>query len=615
VIAVGVPRFQLAAPNGIGPVVLRDRRGLVFAEDAHTVSIWDAANGAPQQRIAPASDGTWANAVSMVVSDDGEWLATGASPRVQVWRRPFDKPGNELACYVPRAFSHDAKLLACQTTGLGIWDVAQRRQVTPPAASAPKGLVRVARFAADDRSLVWVTERAVLRWEFATTGAVVPIYQAAARIEYAVIAEGGSAAYVNMSGKKAVIVDLATGKTSDAPADFGVAISPSGQRLALEKSSSLHIVDVATGKSVWNAKLAAPVTRVAFGETDASLAYVESGHMRVATLPKPPSVPAPTARFAGWLGKGVAAIERGDILRAFTLATRAWGPADRAALAVKPLAGAPVWASWIAEAGERSVAAEPSKRHKLAPSARGGEPCNAKQRVWTATGGAKTLAMSCTKPETEGHEDPGWEIGGGWAVGVSATTAAIYDPRTGRRVAALDVPRRKNSHPEFAPVYWQMSLAPAGDWLALLWRRAELQGATGTAASDPRGDAMHVDEAAVSADCVSGERGCRLEYFAELWNVKGSPKRVWQARLERSAGDRTPAQPSGVLAFDRTGGRLLVGFEDGEIRVVSTAAPDTSARSERLHSAAVRVMSIDPESLNVFSADAAGEQRLWSLVP
>lgn len=497
-----------------------------------------------------------------------------------------------------------------------IWDVAQRRQVTPPPASAPKDLVRVARFAPDDRSLVWITDRAVLRWDFAGTGAVAPIFQAPARIEYATIAESGAAAYVRMKGKKAVVVDLATGKTTSAPADFGVAMSPSGARLALELSGAVQVVEAVTGKALWQTKLASPVTRIAFGETDESLVYVEAGRLRVATVPNPPSVPAPTARFAGWLGSGVAAIERGEVLRSLTFATRAWGAADRAALAPKPLAGAPAWATWVADGpGDRSVAAEPSKRHALAPDLRDGEQCNPKLRVWTPTGGAKTLAMTCTRSPMEGHGDPGWEIGGGWAVGFSSSTAAIYDPRTGRRVAAIDVPRRKSSYPEFAPAYWQMSLAPAGDWLALVWRRAELQGATGTQAPDPREDAMHIDEAAVSTDCVSGERGCRLEYFAELWNVKGAPKRAWQARLERSAITHEPATPTGVLTFDRAGARLFVGFDDGAIWVISTDSPDAPPLIERLHRAPITVVSLDAGHTVAFSADASGEQRLWTPAP
>jgi WD40 repeat protein len=617
VLAIGVPRFELIDGKGFGTLVLRARRGRVIAEDARAISIWDATTGAPLRHIAPRPEPSPRGSTTLAVSADGEWLATGSAFHVRVFHAPFEQPTGELACYDAHAFSRDGKLLACSTTTLAIWDVAKRQLLAPLPASAPKDAPDDVSFAPDNRSLVWTTEHAILRWDFAGTGAVTPIYQAAGRIRHAVIAEGGSAAYVSVASK-GLVVDLATGKTVSVPGQFGAALSPSGQRLALNLNNTLQVINVATGKPEWTTKVAAPVLRLAFGETDDALVYVEARRLRVAMLPGAPAAVTAAPRFAGWLGGGVAAIERGDVLRAFTLATSAWGAADRAALTPAPIAGAPTWARWATDApGGAAVAAEPSKRHELTPDRRGVEPCDPKLRVWTATGGAKTLAMPCTKAELADHEDPGWEIGGGWAVGVAATTATIYDARTGRRAAVLNVSPRKSSHPEFAPAYWQMALAPAGDWLALVWRRAELQGAHGNEPADPRADAMHAAEASEQADCVNGDRGCQLEYFAELWNVKGAPKRVWQARLERSLPGHELAEaamPTGVLAFDRTGARLFIGFDDGEVRVISTAAPD-QPRSEHLHRAPIRALSTDPSGGWAFSADAAGEQRLWKLVP
>jgi Pyridoxal-phosphate dependent enzyme len=89
------------------------------------------------------------------------------------------------------------------------------RLVVPMPPSAPKDLARAERFASDDRSLVWATDRAIFRWDFAGTGAVTPIYQAASRIEYVTIA------------------DLTTGKTALAPSSFSVVLAPSGERLAI----------------------------------------------------------------------------------------------------------------------------------------------------------------------------------------------------------------------------------------------------------------------------------------------------------------------------------------------------------------------------------------------
>lgn len=614
VVTVGVPRFELVEAKG-GPLILRARRGAVYAEDAHWISIWNAATGAPLRHLAPRMNDFPQIATTLAVSSDGDLLATGSSHRVRLFRAPFDQPGDELACFHALAFSHDGKLLACSTTTLAIWDVARRQKVASVPANAPGDRPLVAAFTPDDRGVVWTTDHAVLRWDFAGGGSVAVLYQSSARISPSAVAEGGTAACAVVDGK-AVVIDAASGKTTPAPDGFATALSPSGKRVATAMPGSLQVTDVATGKPVWTAKLGAPVSRIAFAENDDTLVYVEAHRARVVTLAGPLSVPPQPSRFAGWLGNGVAAIERDGALRALTLATRSWGPADRAALAAPRLDGAPDWASWVAEgSGGRSIAAEPSKRHELAPDARGDAPCDPTLRVWTRAGGARTLTMACSKPDIDGHEDPGWQLGGGWAVGMSATTAILHDARTGKRVATLQVPPRENRHLDYAPAYWQAALAPTGDWLAILWRRAALEGSEGHDSPDPRADAMHVHDAAVGAVCRAGAHGCLLEYFAELWALKGTPRRVWQGRLERSIAGRDtpfPAAPSGVLAFDPAGTRVFIGFEDGEIRIIPTAAP-AGARSEHLHRAPIRTLSLDPGGAWAWSGDAAMEQRLWGL--
>jgi len=618
VLAVGVPRFQLANDKGFGPLVLRSRSHTIFAEDLDAVVLWDSVSGAPLKRIAPRLDAYPAVSTSLEVSDDGAWLATGSSFRVRIFRRPFDQATGELSCYRARAFSHDAKLLACETTKLEVWDVAKRQRIAPLPASAPKDRANDVRFAPDNRSLVWTSESAVVRWEFAGTGAVSSIYQATGRIDYSTISANGATAYLSVAGK-GIVVDLVTGKTVNAPRQFGAVLSPSGSRIALYLAGAVQVIELATGKPVWSSKVSLPVSHIAFGDDDDSLVYVESQRLRVAKLPGAPAAPPSPPRFTGWLDKGVAAIERDDVLRGLTLATRAWLPVDRSALTRKPADRAPAWAKWIGDEPDGAMAAEPSKRRAKDLEIRGNDPCEPKLRVWTASGGVKTLTMSCTNSELDGHEDPGWEIGGGWAAGVSAAVAAIYDARSGRRVATLELPRRTSNHPEFAAAYWQAALAPAGDWLALIWRRPELQGASGAERRDPREDAMHIEDAATNADCVNGDdHGCQLEYFLEIWTVKGSPKRVLQTRLERAISGRQtpePAAPSGALTFDPSGDHLLLGLADGEIRIFSTSAPGSAPRVEHLHSAPIRMLSVDPSGTWSASVDAAGEQRLWRVAP
>lgn len=83
-------------------------------------------------------------------------------------------------------------------------------------------------------------------------------------------------------------MDFATGKAVSVPGQFGATLSPSGRRLALNLNNTLQVVDVASGTPEWTAKVTSPVTRLAFGETDGALVYVEGHRLRVAALPAPP---------------------------------------------------------------------------------------------------------------------------------------------------------------------------------------------------------------------------------------------------------------------------------------------------------------------------------------
>jgi hypothetical protein len=65
-----------------------------------------------------------------------------------------------------------------------------------------------------------------------------------------------------------------------------------------------------------------------------------------------------------------------------------------------------------------------------------------------------------------------------------------------------------------------------------------------------------------------------------------------------------------MLTFDRTGDHLLLGFDDGEICVISSTTPGTT-RSEHLHRAPIRTLSLDPSGTWAFSADGASQQRAW----
>src|SRR5439155_3049441 len=115
-----------------------------------------------------------------------------------------------------------------------------------------------------------------------------------------------------------------------------------------------------------------------------------------------------------------------------------------------------------------------SKRHGVDPAQRDTTECDAKLRVWTTAGGVKTLAMTCAKQDE--HPDPGWDIGGGWIVAVSTKVATLFDPKSGKRVAALPLDHAKTDKPQLAPEYWNMALSADGKHLALVWRRPLVAG-------------------------------------------------------------------------------------------------------------------------------------------
>ena len=95
---------------------------------------------------------------------------------------------------------------------------------------------------------------------------------------------------------------------------------------------------------------------------------------------------------------------------------------------------------------------------------------------------------------------------------------------------------------------------------------------------------------------------CTQDYVIEVWSLGATPRRLWQEML--------PVAPSGALAFDHAGKRLLVGLVDGGIRVWDTS-PAHSGRALAVHHFAVARLSVAPGDGWAFSQDVAGEQRLW----
>lgn len=610
--AIGRPAFQVIDDVGNDTLTYRSAAGRIFLKDAKLVTVWDARTGEALQRIAPTASVSPITLVSMAVSDNGAWLVTDADNGVRLFPAPFDKPSTTFGCRSAVVVAHGGGVLACGRMKLTIWDVAKRQAIATLPSTVPDEVIKVARFAADDRSLIWATNTGVWRWSFANGGAIAPVYQAPSRIVYATLAAAGTAAYVQLEGSKAFVVDVATGKTKPVLASYISALSPSGKRIA-RGATTLEVVDVATDKVLWSTKTTTAVSRIAFGDTDDDIAFLVDDRLRTAKLPAAPTPLPSVARFAGWLAPGVAAIARGDTLRSYNFDSRTWGVVDTGSLAPSLVPKMPPWATWIASRdSDGIVAAERNQRHDAPIEKRDLTSCAPKLRVWTPKGGAKTLAMACSKPEREGAEDPGWQIGGGWALSVSSSKATVFDARTGRKALETSVPAAASNKPELASAYWHATLSPAGDWMALIWRRPVIVG-EGPGGPDPREDAMHIAERAANARCEEAEHGCLMLYTVELWTLKGTPRRVWQSKLERpvpGSGVSVPATPSGALSFAPNGNHLLIGFADGEVRAIDTAHPDT-ARSERLTVAPIQALAADPAGQWIEVVDAAGDQRVW----
>ncbi|HEY0991648.1 MAG TPA: hypothetical protein VGD80_31565, partial [Kofleriaceae bacterium] len=546
--------------------------------------------------------------VTFAISPDAAWLAVGSDKGTRVLARPFDQVSFAPACKEARAFSHDSKLLACHDTLPEIWSVADRKLIAKAPDRALLLMPRAVQFSSDDRSLYWVTEQEIVRWDFASSGATTPVYRSRERIANAVLSEGSNTAFVStrtagVSKYTSALVDLASGQTSAPASEYRAAVSASGRQLAYGVGLEVRVIDAASGKTVWSAAQPALVHRVAFANDGDAVGFVEGTRLHVVDLPAGERSHDTPSRFAGWLDEGVAAIERDGELQQLTLADRSWKPADRTGLVINSTA--PAWASWMAVGG--SVAAEPSPRHEASPDARSSTPCAAKLRVWTAKGGPKTVAMTCAGPESA---DPGWEIGGGWVVGVTTRSAVVFDAATGKRAGSVNVERARIDRPRFAHAYWTMALSPAGNFLALVSRGAELPP---EGRGDPREDAMHAAELRNKIDCVTGLSGeCRMEYFVTLFALAGGPRQAWQARLEQKHGAGVRAAQPSAIAFDHAGTRVLVGMSDGEIQVMSTSSAG-APHVERLHHGPIVRMVVSPADGWVFSEDAAGQQRLWRL--
>lgn len=241
--------------------------------------------------------------------------------------------------------------------------------------------------------------------------------------------------------------------------------------------------------------------------------------------------------------------------------------------------------------------------------------CPATLRVYTTKGKTKTLTLKST--DTVGGSthrgDPCWQVQSGRVLGVTRAQIAIFDPRTGKRLARLDAGGEASPDDVLVNDYVAAQLSPDATRLALWWRRTHI----GRGPDDP-----HAAHDAGDPACLrDSDRYCELEWIAEMWDVSAKPRRLWQSRLDADRDidpsystmhrGNQPKNGSGPIAFTHDGTSVLFGFADGDVLLRHVATGDIVVR-QSLHDAPIIRLEVSPDDKHIFSEDAQGEQRIWA---
>jgi hypothetical protein len=645
VFRIGHPRLRLAAAGPSRLQVSRSGKIAAISDHDHSVSVWDLSSGTLIRRLRNPKMVPEDSGQSFVLSPNGTWLAISFNVRLFLFRAPFDGPPISTPCYGAYAFSADETKLLCSTGKPQILDVASNQLIAKAPEDCWRGVPIGLTFSHDQKSAYCITQTHIVRWDFATTGAVSEIYSSAAsRLERFSIASDAPVMLLREDGKL-YRLDLVNSK-KDLLLQIGLGsfvASPSGKQATVLALTEVLSVDLDT-------KVTRPLAKIYAGIGD--LAYAQDVDLFVFISKLPPSggdyryhlhvldvgkgvrsYPAPS-RFAGWLPDSSAALEQDGAFSTLILSTGARSTTNAAALAAlvpKPPPGTPAWASWISSGpGGKLLLAEPRPRSAFDPDRRYASPCEPTFRLWipgkAGAGKEKILVNPCTDQNLVfPRADAGWFLDAGWILGLSTRIAALFNAK-GALVAKLSPGSPSILKKEFRHEFWNAAFSPTGKHLALLWRRADY-GGDAPRPFDPREDAMHLADDLDRVDCQRDRfDDCKLEAFLEIWSLGPRPRRLWRERFSLPAySTRTllePKLPSGALTFDRTGRRLLVGFRDGDIliRSLSDKNPDlfgakATAPLESLHQVPVTTISVSPDNRWVFSEDASAEQRLWPLPP
>lgn len=608
VIAVGAPRMQVTRNLSLEQAV-RVGAKRAFAVDQSEVKVWELDAGRLVARYAVPWD---QNAdVSLAVSLDGAWLATGRRGEAFAIRAPFATAEFPVRFW-PHQFSADGStLVGAQGGKLAELQVARGAESTElsPAPSTAANTLDASR---QGPARYLIRDADALRWNRAANAFEV-VAKASRTWTSAKIAERAPIAVVG-SEDGLQRLDLASGALTPitaGPAPL-FAVSPSGERVVTSSIDQLQVLETRTGKQLFRA-IVKGVQRIAYSDDENVIAYVEEQRFVIRDLVKGPrSFPEP-ARFRDWLTRDTALVARGRNTERLTVASQELAPIATPALPARP-PGAPAWATWVTPAPDGSlIAAEPVARSGVDPRRRAAEAwCSDQLRVWTPKAGERTLTYKSVSAW-----DPCWQIAGGLVVGASVARITVHDPQTGKLVAALDVgePPEPTTDDALAHEYFAAAVSPTGKHLALWWRRADVWAPEPAIDTQSHGDAGRSHTPTCKLDL---NHECTREYYMELWSLAGRPRRLWQERLDsKHATARTwplSKLASGPISFTHDGKHVLFGFDDGDI-VIRAVGSDKPRRVESLHHAAITRIEVSPGDAYVFTEDAEGEQRIWPFSP
>ena len=614
---IGTPRLHVG-PRAVPFIAVSMQQGFAAASTDDGARVWAVLDGAPVARISsPWTTRTRGHGASFL-SGDAPLLAFDGASENQIAHLP---DGALVASQtgVLKGFAAKGRaVIISDVFDLSIVDIATSTAVQHWRAKGRGGMMTLA--VADHGAVVdWLREDGAFECDL-KSGAVTQRATRPSRWDSAVVAGSARVAVVEHDDN-AYRLDLATGAEALLVAHPGIsAISPDGKTFATAIEGGFELVDGTTAKVRSTVKTGNNVNALVWSDRNEVLAYVVDGTLVLHDVTTGSIKFAEPSRFVGWLAEGSAAVKRGGSLLALDLRSGSLGPADGAAVAkLQPAApaGAPAWATWIAESPSGAViAAEPSKARDLPVSER--EHCEPTLRVWTASGGVRTLATPPSDGSYDTTFDPCWHLAGGWVVGASTRQIQIFDPTTGKRIARITAPPPPVPIPGplFASRFYELNVSPDGKWLGLVWRRPDVFANAPDLTPD---EALERMETRVTRDCNRGhEVACMTEEFVEVWRLApGAPRRQWQSRLplfDQPYETWESKAASGAIAFTHDGKYALFGYEDGDI-VIRSTADVAVARTAHEHPVAITRIEVSPGDGFVFTEDIEGEQRIWPLAP